>query len=147
MPEIKIMIGLPRSGKSTWIEKNKTEKDVVLCADKLRYLVYNQRFWNDGEPLMWSVHGVVLRMLLEQGKDIIIDETNVSVNRRKPLIELAKKYGYKVIGVWVRTSKETCLDRAVLTNDEVIPPVIHRMWNEWQTPEIAEGLNEIVQVN
>jgi len=50
MKILTMMIGLPRSGKTTWIRNNKSENTdtVILSADDLRYLVYNQRFWQDG---------------------------------------------------------------------------------------------------
>lgn len=59
MSKIIILVGLPKSGKSTWTKKNKKEIDVIISADELRYMVYNQKFWTDGEPLMWSIRGIL----------------------------------------------------------------------------------------
>lgn len=142
MPKLVIMCGLPRSGKSTWVSENKGSS-VVLSADNLRYLVYGQRFWTEGESLMWATHSIIFRMLLQQGNDIIIDETNTTPKRREPLIKMAKEFGYTVDCVWVKTSKEECLNRAIYLNDEIIPPVIERMSKEFIEPNLSEGFNDI----
>ena len=53
-PTIHVMIGLPRSGKSTYVKNflRKNLKCVVVSADQLRYLVYGQQFFAGGEDLV-----------------------------------------------------------------------------------------------
>lgn len=144
MKEMTILVGLPRAGKSTWIEENKTDKDVVVSADALRYLVYNHKFWTEGEPLMWSVRGILLNMLMQQGKDLIIDETNTTVNRRKPLIDLAMKYGYYVTVVRLETTEEECLKRAYAENNPNLAEVIKRQAKQIEEPSLDEGIDIII---
>jgi len=143
MSKITLMCGLPRSGKSTWIKNNKTN-EVVVSADDIRYLVYNQQFWGDGEPLMWSIRGMMLKYLMQQGVDIIIDETNTMSERRQPIIKMAKKYGYYIIGntiegIWV----DTCIARAKEINQDYLIPVIERMAAQFELPKIDEGFDEL----
>ena len=138
MPNIKIMCGLPRSGKTTWITKNRTN-EVVISADELRYIVYGQRFWGEGETLMWSIRDCMLRYFLSQGVDIIIDETNTTVKRRKPIIALAKKAGYVIIGYLIDYALHDCIDRA----DDALIPVIERMAEQFEPPTEAEGFDII----
>ena len=143
---VTILVGLPRSGKSTWIKNNKREEDVIVSADQIRYLVYGQRFWSKGEPLTWAIREIILRMLMEQEKDIIIDECNVSPNRRKPIIDLAKLYKYEVNCIVICTATETCLQRARDLNDEYTESLcssIMRMRNDYVYPEWEEGFNKI----
>lgn len=145
MKTLKMMCGLPRSGKSTWIKQNKTN-EVVVSADDIRYLVYNQRFWDEGEPLMWSIRNMILRMLMEQGVDIIVDETNTTPKRRLPIIALAQKYNYQINCIKLTTSKNVCIERAIAENDNLIKPVIERMANQFVEPDASEGFDNLINV-
>jgi len=139
---IKIMIGLPRCGKSTWIKENRTT-EVVVSADDLRYIVYNQRFWGDGEALMWSIRGMMLKYLMQQGVDIIIDETNTTKERRKPILKLAKQFDYTVVGCVVEGAwTDECIRRAKATGQEDLIPVINRMAEQFELPDPEEGFDE-----
>jgi predicted kinase len=146
MSRLILMVGLPRSGKSTWVKKHKANQ-VIVSADDLRYIVYNQRFWGEGEPLMWSIRGMFLKYLMQQGIDIIIDETNTTKERRKPIIKLAKEYGYYVVGNVVEGAwTDTCIARAKAEGDEAIIPVIERMAARFELPEKEEGFDELNMV-
>lgn len=140
-PAVFIMVGLPRSGKSTYVERYKGLKAIV-SADQLRYLVYGQRFWGPGEDMMWAIRKIVLTMLMEQGIDIVIDETNTTAARRKPIIEMAKKYGYFVEAVVINTPEEVCIERAQAEGDEKIIPVIERMAVQYE-PVLPDEVNYI----
>ena len=146
MKMLYMLIGLPRAGKTTWAKrKQKNDGAVIVSADAIRYLVYGQRFWGEGEPLMWSIRSIVLKMLMEQGVNIIIDETNTKRERRQPIIEMAKAYRYGVVGVVITTSEKTCIARAEAEGDEAIIPVIKRMAEQHaqEPPAYGEGFDEI----
>lgn len=146
--ELYMTIGLPRSGKSTWIQKN-TEDGVVVSGDSLRKKVYGHRFWKEGEDLLWWVRGIFLKELFEQGVKLYIDETNVTKERRAKVIDLAHEYGYEVTGIWIRTDKESCLKRCREISQEeyeLMKPVIERMAAKFKEPTKDEGFKEIIEV-
>jgi predicted kinase len=151
MAQMILMCGLPRSGKTTWAKDNRKSwvddsrpDKFIISADALRQIVYNQRYWQDGETLMWSIHDIILKVALFQGIDIIIDECNISKKRRSPLIKIAKNYGYEVYCVYLTTSWVDCIDRANKDNDLEIIPIIERMSNNFEEPEYEEGFDEIL---
>lgn len=136
-PTVYIMVGLPRSGKSTYAKRYKGLYAIV-SADQLRYLVYGQRFWGPGEDTMWAIRKIVLKMLMEQGIDIVIDETNTTVSRRKPIVDLAREYGYFVEAVVIDTPKETCIERARADGDDSLIPIIERMAGQFEPVQQEE---------
>lgn len=139
-PTLTMLIGLPRAGKTTYIEDNKD--GVVVSADQLRYLVYGQRFWGPGEPLMWSIRDIMLRSLMKQGVNIIIDETNTTQARRKPILGMAKEYGYLTRAVYIPTSKEVCIKRALDEGEAFLVSVIERMHNQFEPVSEEEGFDQ-----
>ncbi len=150
MKNLFMLIGLPRSGKTTWAKtKQEISGGVIVSADTLRWLVYGQRFWGEGEPFVWSIRGIVLKMLLEQGVNIIIDETNSKKERREPIIQMAKTYDYNVFGVTVNTALEECIKRAEKEGDSVIIPIIRRIYEQFEKepPSLEEGFDRISKVS
>lgn len=144
MKEVCILVGLPNSGKTTYANKHK-KNYVVISADQVRKLVYGQKFFEGGEPLVWAIRNIALKMLMEQGKNILIDETNTTVERREPIIELAQEYGYTIKAVFFNVSKEECISRARKEGNDTIIPIIERMANQLQTPSLDEGVDKIIE--
>ena len=137
MKTIYVMCGLPRSGKSTYIEKF-LNKYFILSADRLRKLVYGQRYFSFGEPLVWHIRQIILHELLDQSVSIVIDEINVTRERRQPLIELGKKYGYRVICIWIQTPVDICTNR-----EPELKHVIEEKASKFEDPTLEEGFDEI----
>lgn len=146
MKTLTIMCGIPRCGKSTFVEKNKTNQ-IVISADDLRKLVYGKDFWSQGEPLVWSIRGIMLRDLMQQEIDIIIDETNTLKQHRDPIMKLAKQYGYKVKCIAFKPDVAICEGRALLNFQISMLPIIQKMANQFEPPVIAEGFAEIKWIN
>jgi predicted kinase len=147
MKELAMMVGFPRSGKSTVADELKAQNpgSMIFSADLLRLELYGQRFYRGGEPLMWAYHDIMFRLLLAQGIDIILDETNIIAERRAEYIKLAKAYGYEVTCIWVQTSPEVCKKRAVMTGQLDVEHVVDRMASKFAEPTEAEGFKEIIK--
>jgi len=139
-----MLVGLPRSGKTTYASSYKGSW-AIISADQLRYLVYGQRFCAAGEDLMWAIRKVALKMLLEQGLDIIIDETNTTAARRKAIIDVVREHDYIVEAVYVDTSAEECIRRAESEGDSQIIPVIKRMAGQFESvmPEEVDSISMV----
>lgn len=145
MSKLYVMVALPRSGKSTYV--NEHFKDIVkVSADQLRLLTYGKRFRFEGESKVWYTRQIMLRALMEQGLDIVIDETNTIKKSRKEILSLAKQYSYDTVAIVIKTDKEICTQSAIQTNQEDLVPVIERMAESYDEVTEEEGFNEIIYV-
>lgn len=140
------MVGLPRSGKSTEAKKYQEEGYVKVSADDFRQLMYGQRFYSEGEGMMWATRDIALKILLQQGVNIVIDETNIDSSTRAKVIKLAEKYDYSVDCVFMDTEANVCVKRAVDTQQEDLIPVIDKLAYRLQEPLIDEGFDSIVTI-
>ena len=145
MKKMYVMVALPRAGKSTYIN-NHFQGVIRVSADQLRLLIHGKRFWDQGEAKVWWVRDIMIKALMEQGLDIVIDQTNTTRPRRKYLLELAARYGYQALAIVITTDKELCKERAVSTNQEDLIPVIEKMAENYEKVNKEEGFYEIIHV-
>jgi predicted kinase len=90
-----ILMGLPGSGKSTWGKQ-----------------VYPHFELINGDELATEskVTAECERIMILQ-KSLLVDATNLTLNRRDPLLALGKKYGYIIYGMYFNIPVKTCLER------------------------------------
>lgn len=131
-----IMVGLPRSGKTTicagW------DSHVRVCPDDIRLALHGQRFNRLSEPFVWAVAEVMARALLIGQRKIVIDATNTTAKRRKQWVALVDEF--KDCGVThcfclVDTPLSVCLERA----DDALKPIVNRMAEQYEPVDPQEG--------
>ena len=130
-----LMVGLPRSGKTTWAKKYCEDNPniVIVSPDTIRIALHGQRFIPEAEDMVWGIHYTMVRTLLLQGYDVLIDATNTTGKRRKPYFDKFK--GYNIMTKVMGTSKEECVRRAKSMNDEEILPIIEKMAEQYEDCE------------
>lgn len=91
---------------------------------------------------------MVIQALL-QGKNVVIDNTSVTAEIRKPLIDLGHQFGADVIAYHFATTIKECIARnAQRTGRAKVPNVaIYTMAKKFQEPTIAEGFDDIIVIN
>ncbi len=87
--EVVILIGLQASGKTTFFRREFADTHVHVSKDT---------FPNARRPQVRQLR--MLTEALEDGRSVVVDNTNPSSEEWVPLIEVAKKYGAKVAGYW-----------------------------------------------
>lgn len=144
-----VFIGLPRSGKSTiavqWqdqtqdfiVESNKVtlqgidasprdysiSNRVVVRADDIRLDVTGQRFYAPAEKQVAQIKETMVRVLLKQNVDILIDGTHTQEYSIKEVLG----YDKNAVFYYVPTPADTCKLRAIATDQEDLVPIIDRM--------------------
>jgi len=116
-----LIVGLARSGKSTYIKKH-CKNDVIICPDRIRKLIFGHQFHKDAEEFIWAYAKGMAKLLLEQGKNVLIDATNLNGSTRDQWYRIADRYGAKIKIIWIKTSLEECQKRnAKSPKDERLP--------------------------
>jgi len=149
MKTLYICVGIPGCGKSTWTEN--------FLKDKLSVEVINMdniRFQVTGNHSDQSKNGLVAAKAMEALKksmlcgtrDIVWDNTTLSVKYRKPLVSLAKENGYNVIAVFFQVPLEVAKQRNAARTRVVPEDVLDRMFASIAPPSLEEGFTEIIKV-
>lgn len=113
--ELWYMIGLPRSGKSTFSSQWELEKPkrVVVNADSIRLALHGNGFLLEKEPEVHHIVYITVKALLLQGYEVLVDETNYKPELRQIWRELGGK------GIYIPTPIDICLSRVKGSDERV----------------------------
>ena len=135
-----LMMGLPRSGKSTRAGELKIKHGwPIVNRDSIRLALHGQRYAKEAEGMVKTIALVMVNALLLAGnKTIIVDETSIKKATRE--FWGSGKYGHPWITevLHIDTSMEVCLERAAETDDTRIVPVIESMARDLEPLEDNE---------
>ncbi len=125
MGKLTALIGLPRSGKSTFskIWRNEGENRVVLSGDLFRLSIHGQRFLLQGEELVKGTMFTAARALLMDGYEVLLDETNSSINSIRSILSLSPNPRL----ILFNTSAKICKQRATECGQQDLLSSIERM--------------------
>lgn len=146
-----MLIGVPGAGKTTWIKNNKKDA-VVLSTDNYieRYAMKTGKTYNDMfKELIGTATKEMDRDLahaIENGRDIIWDQTNLTPKSRKSKLSKIPS-NYRKIAVFFSVPKDL-RDRLASRPGKTIPePVILSMINQLTPPSKEEGFDEIINAS
>lgn len=139
---IYVMIGLPGSGKTTWIKQNLENIDIV-SRDTIRA---EMGICNHGEKAVGTIlqeKEVTKReydkitKLCKSKKPFVIDDTNLRIKYRNNLMTLFKKYigFYRIAYVYINTPLSLCIKRRT---GEIDPSIIANMSRNFALPTSDE---------
>lgn len=147
------MIGLPGSGKTTAIRTllQSLEQMDVKCVspDSIRKELTGNTDDQSMNPEVWTVAYERTASALKAGVSVVFDATNTSGPQRRRLIEHCRRHGkdVKVLGVWLDTPLEVCLQRNA-ERERVVPEyVIQRMASQLaQDPPTESEFDELQRI-
>ena len=143
--KIVVLVGLPGSGKSTWLESIAAN---ALSSDALRKVLAD-------DETDQTIHGQVfetLRYLLRQrlilGRETTyIDATNLTPEERRPYIGMGRSYGCEVEAVFFDVPLEVCLERNRRRGRFVPEDALRRMAEKLRPPTLAEGFSRVAAIS
>lgn len=128
MSTLHVMVGLPRSGKSTTAILLGFP---IVCPDAIRLALHGTAWRAESEPMVWAVaHTMVDALFLAGHDEVILDACNVTPERREEWGSERWSIVYHV----VKTPKELCIKRALKEGRTDLVPVIERMASAWLPP-------------
>lgn len=143
MPKLFITVGLPGSGKSTWILSNCQGAD-WHSADYIREELFGSQEIQGDARLVFGLMEERVRASLDAGHDVVYDATNVCRKWR----ELPASFDEaERIAVVFTTPLEVCLERNARRSRHVPEAVIKWMDKIWEDPSLSEGFDQILIVN
>lgn len=131
--EIVIFIGIQATGKSSFYKEHFFKSHVHLSLDLLNTRNKFNRF---------------LQTCLDTQSKCVVDNTNLTVEERRALIEKAKEKKYKIIGYYFSSSIQEAIARnETRQGKERIPDVgIRGSYSKLQLPTYEESFDELFYV-
>ena len=137
-------MGLPGSGKSTWLARLSVN---AISSDEIRR-------WIADDPTNQSIHRIVfgtVRYLIVQrlkaGRPVTyIDATSLTPWERRPYIRLGQLHDCEVEAVFFDVPVEVCIARN-RTRGRIVPEeAIREMARRLVPPSVAEGFSAVTRI-
>lgn len=154
MPTMYMLIGIPGSGKSTWLQSQDLSQAQVLSTDNwvehfaqqnnTTYTLIFKRVIGEATRLMKED----LRKALQNQQVIFWDQTNISAKARAT--KLAQiPCTYRKVAVYFPTPDDQELSRRLQMRVHKHIPwnVVWGMKSQLEAPALSEGFDEIIVVN
>lgn len=133
-PTLHVPIGPSGSGKSTLFRKLKEENPQLLefSLDALRHEWYDpndyRKAWKASvdDPSFKTRAQDSFLFLLDQQKDIFVDNTNLSTKVRRFYLQQAKAKGYKTVAYVFNVPAEILIARQFTRGDKYVPENVIR---------------------
>lgn len=128
-----IFMGIQASGKTTFYEQMLADKGYIhISLD-----ILHTRKKED----------LLLVDCLENGRSLVVDNTNPEVSVREKYITKAKEHGYQVIGIFFQSRVKDCMRRNEQRGLKVPQKAIACTSRNLQLPSLEEGFDELYFVS
>jgi predicted kinase len=140
MKKVIMMRGLPGSGKSTYAKQLVAETPNMykrINRDDLRAMFDNSHWSKGNEKFVKKIRDILIIKALEEGKHVIVDDTNLSSNNENRIRELVHQFNKEhsdTVQVEIKeidTPLEACIARDALRPNPVGSKRIREMHRQF----------------
>jgi predicted kinase len=135
--ELVIFVGLQASGKSTFFREQFATTHELVSKD----LSPNNKNRNRRQTQL-------IEAALGAGSSVVVDNTNPTVEDRRPLIDLGRELGAKIVGYYFDSTVRQCVgrNRRRAGKDQVPDVAIFATAKRLVLPSYSEGFDELFRV-
>jgi len=136
-----VLVGLPGSGKSTWLAR---QGKPALSSDELRGLLTGDESDQGNNRLIFAQLRELVRARLVSGcEETWVDSTALTRAERRCWIRLAELHGCAVEAVYFDTPAEVCRARNRARKRHVPDEAMERMARRMTAPVAGEGFDRV----
>lgn len=139
-----VLVGLPGSGKSTWLER---QGIAGISSDWIRQVLADDATNQTIHARVFLTMRYLLRHRLAIGRQVsYVDATHLTPEERRPYIQIGRWYGCDVEALYFDVPLEICRERNV-QRDRVVPDdALARLAAKLTPPNVAEGFARVTVV-
>lgn len=146
MKELRILIGLSASGKSTYIKNIANERShvVIVSSNDIRAELSNRANQSRNAEVFQIFHKRIDEAL-KNNDDVccVCDATDITIKSRRPIIQIGKKNNAEIIGDLILKPVGNCVSDDMTREFSVGKYVIDKQVKKFEVPFLAEGFNRI----
>ncbi len=156
-PTIYLMVGLPYSGKSTFVQNHPMLSALtVVDSDSYiekRALKENRSYgviFGETIGLALAYRDELVEKCFKRKSSFVIDQTNVTKESRARWIEWANRHRYRIVvySFALPPDEDALMERIKKRSNKVIPlSVLADMIGQYEKPSLIEGFDSVVEID